>query len=46
MFRLWAKIWKSGRMTRDMVVCNDNRGLNRKQANLAGQQHCRIPKTR
>ncbi len=29
MFRLWAKIWKSGRMTRDMVVCNDNRGLNR-----------------
>ena len=29
MFRLWAKIWKSGRMTRDMVVCNDDQELNR-----------------
>lgn len=29
MFRLWAKIWKSGRMTRDMVICNENRELNR-----------------
>lgn len=29
MFRLWAKIWKSGRMTRDMVICNDDRGPNR-----------------
>lgn len=29
MFRLWAKEWKSSRMLRDMVVCNDNPKLNR-----------------
>ncbi|WMJ85501.1 hypothetical protein [Anaerocolumna sp. MB42-C2] len=31
MFRLWAKIFKDNRMLRDMVVCNDNKNLNRTQ---------------
>lgn len=29
MFRLWAKIWKSGRMIKDIVICNEDRELNR-----------------
>ncbi len=24
MFRLWAKIWKDNRMTKDLVVCDDS----------------------
>lgn len=29
MFRLWAKMWKSGRMLKDYVVCNEGKELNR-----------------
>lgn len=29
MFRLWAKIWESGHMRKDMVVCNEDKELNR-----------------
>ena len=29
MFRLWAKMWKSGRMRKDYVVCNDDKEMNR-----------------
>lgn len=29
MFRLWAKIFKDNRMLRDMVVCNEETGINR-----------------
>lgn len=29
MFRLWAKLFKENRMIRDMVVCNDDKELNR-----------------
>ena len=29
MFRLWAKVWKSGHMIKDMTVSNKDRSLNR-----------------
>lgn len=29
MFRLWGKIWKDTHLVKDMVVENDNPGLNR-----------------
>ena len=29
MFRLWAKLFKENRMLRDMVVCDDDKELNR-----------------
>ncbi len=29
MFRLWAKTFKDNRMQRDLVICNDDKTLNR-----------------
>lgn len=29
MFRLWAKIWKSNRLVKDLVICNNDNSLNR-----------------
>lgn len=29
MFRLWAKLWKSSRMMKDVTICNDDKQLNR-----------------
>lgn len=31
MFRLWAKIFKSNRMIKDMVVCNEDKDMRRTQ---------------
>ena len=38
MFRLWAKIWKSGHMLRGMVICNDSPDLNRTRKIFAASE--------